>query len=279
MYREQVVSRRDFLASTAGATAGVLLANWAGTVQAVGSDAELTNLSVTTASAAMRSGDLLAERYAAALLARCDRLSHLTAFVAMNREAVMVAAREADLRRASGKPLGPLHGIPLAIKDNINTAGLPTAVGTRALRNSRPGLYAPIIARLADAGAFVLGKTNMHELAMGYTSKNGEFGATRNPYDVSRIPGGSSGGTGAAVAARMAPAGLGSDTGGSVRIPASLCGICGLRPSSGRYPSSGIAPLSSTLDTAGPMARSIEDVALLDATITRESAVTNLKFR
>jgi Asp-tRNA(Asn)/Glu-tRNA(Gln) amidotransferase A subunit family amidase len=111
-------------------------------------------------------------------------------------------------------------------------------------------------------------------LAMGYTTNNGEFGATHNPYDISRVPGGSSGGTGAAVAARLAPAGLGSDTGGSVRIPASLCGICGLRPSSGRYPSLGIAPLSSTLDTAGPMARTVEDVALLDAVITGEPVMS-----
>lgn len=121
----------------------------------------------------------------------------------------------------------------------------------------------------------MLGKTNMHELAMGYTTTNGSFGVTHNPYDISRIPGGSSGGTAAAVAARMAPAGLGSDTGGSVRIPAALCGICGLRPSSGRYPSAGIAPLSSTLDTAGPMARTVQDLALLDAVITGEAMVSD----
>lgn len=186
----------------------------------------------------------------------------------------MQAARDADRKRAEGKPLGALHGIPLAIKDNINTAALPTAAGTRALRYFRPKEDAPIVIRLTAAGAFVLGKTNMHELAMGYTTTNGEFGATHNPYDIARIPGGSSGGTGAAVAARMAPAGLGSDTGGSVRIPAALCGICGLRPSSGRYPSLGIAPLSSTLDTAGPMARTVEDLALLDAVITGEPMIS-----
>jgi Asp-tRNA(Asn)/Glu-tRNA(Gln) amidotransferase A subunit family amidase len=274
MHRNRAISRRDFLLSTASATVGTLLGHWTRLARADSSDDDLTELSVATASAAIRKGDLSAERYVAAVLARCDRLSHLTAFVALDRDAAMHAARDADRKRADGEPLGALHGIPLAIKDNINTAALPTAAGTRALRNSRPKEDAPIVTRLTKAGAFVLGKTNMHELAMGYTTTNGEFGATHNPYDISRIPGGSSGGTGAAVAARMAPAGLGSDTGGSVRIPASLCGICGLRPSSGRYPSIGIAPLSSTLDTAGPMARTMEDVALLDAVITGEPVMS-----
>jgi mandelamide amidase len=274
MHRKRAVSRRDFLVSTMGATGGALLCGCAGVVHAGGKDDDLATLSAASASAAMRNGEFSAESYVVALLARCDRLSYLTAFVALDREAAMRAARDADRRRTDGKPLGALHGIPLAIKDNINTAALPTAAGTRALRNSRPKEDAPIIARLTQAGAFVLGKANMHELAMGYTTTNAEFGATHNPYDITRIPGGSSGGTGAAVAARMVPAGLGSDTGGSVRIPASLCGICGLRPSSGRYPSAGIAPLSSTLDTAGPMARTMEDIALLDAVITGSPVVS-----
>ena len=274
MQRHRAVSRRDFLISTASATVGTLLGDWTGVARAESSDDDLAELSVMAASAAIRKGDLSAERYAAALLARCDRLRHLKAFVALDRDAAMQAARDADRKRADGKPLGALHGIPLAIKDNINTAALPTAAGTRALRYSRPKEDAPIVTRLTAAGALLLGKTNMHELAMGYTTTNGEFGATHNPYDIARIPGGSSGGTGAAVAARMAPAGLGSDTGGSVRIPAALCGICGLRPSSGRYPSLGIAPLSSTLDTAGPMARTVEDLALLDAVITGEPMIS-----
>ena len=274
MHRHRAISRRDFLVSTASATVGTLLGDWPGVARAASGEDDLAELTVAAASAAIRKGDLSAERYAAALLARCDRLRHLKAFVALDRDAAMQAARDADRQRAEGKPLGALHGIPLAIKDNINTAALPTAAGTRALRYSRPKEDAPIVTRLTAAGAFLLGKTNMHELAMGYTTTNGEFGATHNPYDIARIPGGSSGGTGAAVAARMAPAGLGSDTGGSVRIPAALCGICGLRPSSGRYPSLGIAPLSSTLDTAGPMARTVEDLALLDAVITGEPMIS-----
>ena len=196
MHRNRAISRRDFLLSTASATVGTLLGHWTRVARADSSDDDLTELSVATASAAIRKGDLSAERYVAAVLARCDRLSHLTAFVALDRDAAMHAARDADRKRAAGEPLGALHGIPLAIKDNINTAALPTAAGTRALRNSRPKEDAPIVTRLTKAEAFVLGKTNMHELAMGYTTTNGEFGATHNPYDISRIPGGSSGGTG-----------------------------------------------------------------------------------
>jgi Asp-tRNA(Asn)/Glu-tRNA(Gln) amidotransferase A subunit family amidase len=274
MHRNMHTSRRDFLLSSAGALSATLLGNWVSTGRAKDVENDLAELSVVTAAAAIRKGDVSAERYAAALLARCDRLNRLNAFVVLNRDALMQAARDADRKRADGKALGALHGIPLAIKDNINTATLPTAAGTQALRSFQPKEDAAVLARLKAAGALVLGKTNMHELAMGYTTTNGTFGATHNPYDTSRIPGGSSGGTGAAIAARMAPAGLGSDTGGSVRIPAALCGICGLRPSSGRYPSAGIAPLSSTLDTPGPMARTAQDLALLDAVITGETVVS-----
>jgi mandelamide amidase len=157
--------------------------------------------------------------------------------------------------------------LPIAVKDNIDTAGVATTAGTPALRNNRPRGDAPIVQSLYGAGAILFGKTNMHELAFGYTTNNAAFGATHNPYDVTRIPGGSSGGTAAAIAARITPAGLGTDTVGSVRVPAALCGITGLRPSAGRYPGAGIVPLSHTRDTAGPMARSIADLILLDSAI------------
>jgi mandelamide amidase len=141
----------------------------------------------------------------------------------------------------------------------------------RLIKNYRPAVDAPVVAKLLPAGAVVLGKTNMHELAYGITSNNRAFGAVPNPYNPALIPGGSSGGSGAAIAARMCPAGLGTDTGGSVRIPAALCGIVGLRPTVGRYSRKGIVPLSGTMDTAGPMARSVEDLVLLDSVVTGQN--------
>ena len=163
---------------------------------------------------------------------------------------------------------GRLAGLPVPVKDNFDTADMPTTGGTPGLRDHRPRHNAPVVQRLIDEGACIMGKLNMHELAYGITSNNGAFGAVRNPYDPSRIPGGSSGGSGAAVAARMAPVALGSDTGGSVRIPAALCGVAGMRPTTGRYSQAGVVPISHTRDTAGPLARSVADLALFDSVIT-----------
>ena len=233
---------------------------------------DLGNLTAVQAVGAIRRGDISAEQYAQFCLMRAEALAELNAFITLDPQRVMEAARAADKRRASGAPLGALHGLPLAIKDNIDTAGIPTTAGTPALRGHRPGSDAPIVAGLYAAGAILLGKTNMHELAFGYTTNNATFGAARNPYDRQRIPGGSSGGTAVAIAARIAPAGLGTDTVGSVRVPAALCGIAGLRPSAGRYPGAGIVPLSHTRDTAGPMARSVVDLVLLDSVITGEAS-------
>ncbi|MBS0393742.1 MAG: indoleacetamide hydrolase [Proteobacteria bacterium] len=214
----------------------------------------------------LRSGRLGAEEYARALLARGTAWPPLNAFIWMDPECVLAAAREADRARAAGR-IGALHGLPIAVKDNIDVAGRVTTAGTPALRHHVARASAPVVAALLEAGALVFGKANMHELADGITNNNAAFGAARNPYAPDRIPGGSSGGTAVAVAARLCPAGLGTDTGGSVRIPAALCGIVGLRPSAGRYPSAGIVPISHTRDTAGPLARTVADVALLDAVI------------
>ncbi len=230
--------------------------------------ASTVELTAAQAAAAIRNGSLSAEAYAESLIAQGATWGHLNAFISHDPDALLAAARAADERQRAGEPLGPLHGVPLVLKDNIDTVDLPTTGGTAALRDHRPGRNAPVAQALFDAGAILFGKTNLHELAMGITNNNGVFGAVGNPYDPSMIPGGSSGGTGAAIGARIAPAGLGSDTGGSVRIPAALCGIAGLRPSSGRYPGAGIVPISSTNDTAGPMARDATDLALLDAAIT-----------
>jgi Asp-tRNA(Asn)/Glu-tRNA(Gln) amidotransferase A subunit family amidase len=181
---------------------------------------------------------------------------------------VRAAALRADQRRARGDRLGPLHGVPLVFKDNIDTADFPTTAGTPALAANRPKRNATIVQRLLDVGAIVLGKANLQELAWGPTNNNAAFGPARNPYDPTRIPGGSSGGTGAAVAARLAPAGLGTDTGGSIRVPASLSGVVSLRPTTLRWPQAGIVPISHTRDTAGPMARCVVDCALIDGVIT-----------
>src|SRR6476661_8240495 len=179
--------------------------------------AALFELGVTRAADALRNGELTAEALAEALVARCAA-SPLNTFISLEADHLRAAARSADQRRRRGERLGPLHGVPLALKDNINTADFPTTGGTPALAAHRPKRNAPIVQRLLDAGAIVFGKANLHELAYGITNHNAAFGAARNPYDPSRIPGGSSGGVGVAVGARMVPGGIGSDTGGSVRI-------------------------------------------------------------
>jgi mandelamide amidase len=230
----------------------------------------LIELSAVDAVAAMQRGTLTAEEYASALLEQCERGKALKAFITLDGDQVLKAARVADQRRESGAKLGPLHGLPIPIKDSINTRDLPTTAGTPALRNFKPKEDAPIVRMLLEAGAIVLGKTNLHELSMGWTSDNWAFGAVRNPYDETRIAGGSSGGTAAAVAACMAPLGVAEDTEGSIRVPAALCGIAGFRPTTGRYPTDGAAPISSLFDQVGPHARRVSDLALFDAVITQD---------
>ncbi|HUG26062.1 indoleacetamide hydrolase [Piscinibacter sp.] len=248
-------------------------------------------LTATQAVNAIAAGRLSAEAYVSTLLDRADKLSHLGAFITLNRAGALAAAKAVDERRQAGQPLAPLAGLPIVVKDNINTIDLPTTGATAGLAGFRPNGTAPVLQTLLNAGAIVLGKTNMHELAFGVTNTNfAPFaGVARNPYKPSNIPGGSSGGTGVAIAARIAPAGLGTDTGGSVRIPASLNGIAGLRPSVGnggserRYSGAGVIPLSHTRDTIGPLGRTVADIALLDAVITgtgRPAALplTGLRF-
>ncbi len=234
--------------------------------------ADMIELSASAAVAAMRAGEMSALDYANALLDRCAAGTALNAFITLDPAAVRAAARAADATFAAGGVLGPLHGLPIPVKDSVNTAGIETTVGTRALRGWIPARDATTVARLKAAGAIVLGKTNIHELSFGWTSNNLEFGAVRNPYDPSRIPGGSSGGTAAAVAARMAPLGVAEDTQGSIRVPAALCGIAGFRPTTGRYPTDGTAPITPLFDQIGPHARCIADLALFDAVITGEDA-------
>ena len=233
------------------------------------------SLTATQAVSAMASGQLPAETYVRTLLGRASSLSNLHAFITLNQDAI-ASARAVDAARSAGQKLPPLAGLPIVVKDNINTKNLPTTGGTPRLQNFQPNNDAVVLQRLLAAGAIVLGKANMHELAFGITTTNFSpfAGFARNPYGTNRMVGGSSGGTGVAIAARMAPVGLGTDTGGSVRIPAALNGIAGLSPSVGnggaerRYDGTGVLPLSHTRDTVGPMGRTLEDVALLDAVIT-----------
>jgi mandelamide amidase len=202
------------------------------------------------------------------LFERCEALQVLNAFISTDKDHVLEMARAADALRSAGLSLGLLHGLPIAVKDSINTKDLPTTAGTPALIGFRPKEDAPVADILFRHGAVLMGKTNLHELSYGWTSNNGAFGPVRNPYDTSRIAGGSTGGTAAAVAARIVSSGLAEDTCGSIRIPAAFCGISALRPTTGRYPAKGISPITSLYDTPGPHARSVADLILYDAAIT-----------
>jgi mandelamide amidase len=270
-------SRRTLLSEATGLLAASVALSRSGpsiaaeSPKAPSGDADFINLSAADAVALMKSGDLTAERYASALLARCRAGASLNAFITLQPEKVLEAARGCDIKRRSGGALGMLHGLPIPIKDSLNTAEYPTTGGTPALRHFQPGEDAPLVHALRSAGAIVLGKTNLHELSYGYTSNNHAYGAVHNPYDPTRIPGGSSGGTGAAIAYRMAPLGVAEDTEGSIRVPAALCGIAGFRPTTGRYPTTGAVPISPLFDQAGPHARSVSDLLLFDTVVSGDA--------
>ncbi len=187
----------------------------------------------------------------------------LCAFITVTEESARESARQAERELGSGLDRGPLHGIPIALKDVFLTRGVRTTAGSRLFADYVPGHDAAVVERLAQAGAVLVGKTNMHELAYGITSANPHFGVVRNPRDPARIPGGSSGGSAVAVAAGMALAALGSDTGGSIRIPAAFCGVVGLKPTYGRVSRYGMLPLSFSMDHAGPITSSVCDAALM----------------
>ena len=219
----------------------------------------------------LRDGSLSAREYAEALVGRADAHKDLHAFCSIHSETLIRSAIAAD--ETPRHERGVLHGLPLVIKDNINVAGMPCSAASPAFIGNVPREDAECIARVRRAGALPFGRANMHELALGVTSNNAAFGAVRNPYDRGRAAGGSSGGNAAAVSARLAPAGIGTDTGGSIRIPAALCGVVGFRPTTGRWPRNGIIPVSMpSRDTPAPMARSVADCALIDAVVTGESS-------
>jgi aspartyl-tRNA(Asn)/glutamyl-tRNA(Gln) amidotransferase subunit A len=208
------------------------------------------------------------------LLARIEQLNpKLNAYITVTAEVALAQAKKAESElfaprgRRSHRDRGPLHGIPISLKDNINTAGIRTTAGSKILKDFIPKEDAVVVAQLKQAGAVILGKTNMHEFAYGVTSNNPHYGPVRNPWNLERIPGGSSGGSAAAVAAGLCYGSIGTDTGGSIRIPASLCGVVGLKPTWGRISCEGTVPLSPLLDCTGPLARTVRDVAILTGAI------------
>ena len=233
---------------------------------------EHDQMTTQQAAADLCAGKITSTALVTAALARAKARANLNAFITLDEEGAMKAAAAFDADRAKGVPCKPLGGVPIVVKDNTEVAGLPNTAGTPALKGYVPREDAPVVAKLRAAGAIIIGKTNMHELAFGISGYNPTFQigpepGVRNAYDATKIAGGSSSGTAAAIGARIVTAGLGTDTGGSVRIPCALNGCASLRPTVGRYPSEGIAPISHTRDTPGPMASTMADVAILDEVI------------
>ena len=242
---------------------------------AAGIGAAMTVPTATVLQQRLAAGETSSQALVEQSLAAVTKQLALNAFISVDKAGARQRAKQLDALRQQGHLLGPLHGIPIAVKDNIHVAGLPNSAGTAMLKHFTPGQDATVIQRLKAAGAIILGKNNMHELAYGITSDNGFFGAVGNAHNADYIAGGSSGGTAVAVAAGMVSLGLGTDTGGSSRIPAALNGIVGFRPTVGRYPAQGLTRISHTRDTAGPIAHSVADVALLDSVLSGEPLSTH----
>src|ERR1700691_2884485 len=262
--------RRFVLSAVAAGGIGAARATSGIAAPAAAARPSLADLSASEAVARMARGEVTCERYAQALLDRCAQQRALNAFITLESALVLEQARARDGERRAGAKPGALFGLPMPVKDSVNTRAYPTTGGTPALRSFRPHADAPVVAALKAAGAIVLGKTNLHELSFGWTSNNLAFGAVRNPYDRQRIPGGSSGGTAAAIAARLAPLGIAEDTEGSIRVPAAFCGIAGFRPTTGRYSTRGCVPISPLFDQVGPHARSVADLALFDSVVAND---------
>jgi len=221
-------------------------------------------VTIREAAEGLRQRRFSAVEMTSAALARIERFNPtLRAFITVTAEPALKQARQADDELAAGRDRGPLHGIPIALKDLFHTRGVRTTAGSLVYRDLIPGHDAFVVARLEAAGAVMLGKLNMHELAYGITCANPHFGTVGNPWSIKHSPGGSSGGSGVAVAAGLAYAALGTDTGGSIRIPASFCGTVGLKPTYGRVSRHGVMPLSWSLDHVGPLARTVRDAALM----------------
>jgi aspartyl-tRNA(Asn)/glutamyl-tRNA(Gln) amidotransferase subunit A len=221
-------------------------------------------LDILTASARIREGSLTSVALAESCLARIEELNgDLNAFITVTREDALAAARDADSDLAHGRWRGPLHGIPISLKDLIDQQGVVTTAGSAAQDRVPAAADAPVTVAVRRAGAVLVGKTNLHEYAFGTTSDESAFGPVRHPADRELSPGGSSGGSAVAVATGMSLASIGTDTGGSIRIPSAACGLVGLKPGTGEISCDGVVPLSHTLDHVGPIARTVADAALL----------------
>jgi len=238
------------------------------------SDTELAFASIEQIGKLFRKRKLSPVELTKFMLARIEQLHpRLNAYITVAAELALAQAKKAEAElfgprgRQGRRDRGPLHGVPISLKDNIYTAGIRTTAGSKILRDFIPKEDGAVVAQLKDAGAVLLGKTNMHEFAYGVTSNNPHYGPVRNPRDLTRIPGGSSGGSAAAVAAGLCFGSIGTDTGGSIRIPAALCGVAGLKPTWGRISCEGVVPLSPLLDCTGPLARNVRDLAILTGAI------------
>jgi aspartyl-tRNA(Asn)/glutamyl-tRNA(Gln) amidotransferase subunit A len=253
-------TRREFLC------AGLAAATCAQT--ALGQSKDLTSLTLKQAFDRLRRKEASPVELTEACLARIDRYNPtINAFITVTREQALKDAREMDAELRRGMRRGPLHGIPIALKDNIDTASIKTTAASGVFKDRVPAEDADVVVRLKKAGAVVLGKLNLHEFALGGTSAVTFFGPVRNPWATDRVAGGSSGGSAAAIAADLCFGTLGTDTGGSIRIPASLCGIVGFKPTYGRVSNRGVVPMAWTLDHVGPMCKTVEDAALMLAAI------------
>jgi aspartyl-tRNA(Asn)/glutamyl-tRNA(Gln) amidotransferase subunit A len=225
---------------------------------------DLSGMTITEAGRLIRVRDLSPVELTEAYLRRIEQINPtINAYVTVTAERALDDARRAEAEIARGEDRGPLHGIPIALKDLYATAGIRTTAGSKIFGEWVPAEDSTTARLLREAGSVLLGKLNTHEFAYGVTTNNPHFGPTRNPWDTERIPGGSSGGSGAAIAAGMATATTGTDTGGSIRIPAALCGVVGLKPTYGRVSKAGVFPLSWMFDHAGPITRTVEDAALM----------------
>ena len=230
----------------------------------VTSEADLVRQDAATLSRALSAGDITSVELTQSCLDRISAVDGtIHAFLYVDTDAALATAQDVDRRRAAGEELGRLAGVPLALKDVLTMRGVPTTCGSRILEGWRPPYDSTIVERLRAADVVILGKTNMDEFAMGSSNENSFFGSVSNPWDHERVPGGSSGGSAAAVAAGLVAGATGTDTGGSIRQPAALCGITGLKPTYGRVSRYGMIAFASSLDQAGPMTRDAEDAALM----------------
>ena len=264
------LSRRDFIITGLASAFVRATADTSAFAQASAdmSARDLAALTLKEASELVRRRAASAVELTEACLARIDRNDRaINSFITVTRDQALAAARAADDEIRRGRRRGPLHGIPIALKDNIDTAGIRTTAASGVFKDRVPTEDANVVVRLKQAGAVLVGKVNLHEFALGGTSAVTYFGPVRNPWALDRVAGGSSGGSAAAVAADMCFGALGTDTGGSIRIPASLCGIVGFKPTYGRVSNRGVIPMAWTLDHVGPMCRTVEDAALVLAAI------------